>query len=532
MKPRTRSLGLAVSFLLVASVAYTLGRAPKGGAAIPSNATTAIGSTATPVDTPPGWRAHRSQVGYAVAVPPNWAVREDESPSGRVVTVRGPAGAEVIVWPVFTKAALRPATAAAVLRDLSAKLVPGAEWQAPQTSAATAVRMVGRVRDRVAVSAFSWVTSPIGSAGYAYVVAAPQARYPELEPTFTAILESFRLTGAPPPSGGARAAVKLDFVRWQDPLEAAFNLDVPAGWSVGGGTFRASPLDARFELVAASPDGRIRITGGDRDLPGFTEPLPGWEAYYPEGSWYPLRTGGQLFVRRYVPGEAFAQEHVRDKVSRVCGNVTVVETRDRADAVRAVNEIYARYAQALPPGYSRHLTAGEITFACTLGGEPARGYYYAATALSQGAGSRLWKVEALYGYVASSGEEGRAVAALTRMLQSARYNEEWLRMMGNVTAEAGRIASELNAYISGLIRDAYQARGGRAGTGEGRDPSAEWSEAMLGVTNLRDEATGNTFRVESGSNYYWVDPRGTVRGTETYTQPGVDFRELVRLPPT
>ena len=46
------------------------------------------------------------------------------------------------------------------------------------------------------------------------------------------------------------------------------------------------------------------------------------------------------------------------------------------------------------------------------------------------------------------------------------------------------------------------------------------------VEDLTDE-NGNTFRVDSGSSYYWIDPSGTIVGTDTHTQPDVDFRQLV-----
>ena len=45
-----------------------------------------------------------------------------------------------------------------------------------------------------------------------------------------------------------------------------------------------------------------------------------------------------------------------------------------------------------------------------------------------------------------------------------------------------------------------------------------------------DPATGSSFKVENGSNYYWIDDRGSIVGTDTSTQPSVDFRQIVALP--
>jgi hypothetical protein len=45
-----------------------------------------------------------------------------------------------------------------------------------------------------------------------------------------------------------------------------------------------------------------------------------------------------------------------------------------------------------------------------------------------------------------------------------------------------------------------------------------------------DPATSRQIKVESGSNYYWTDQRGTVVCTDTDTRPNLDLRQAVRLP--
>ena len=44
-----------------------------------------------------------------------------------------------------------------------------------------------------------------------------------------------------------------------------------------------------------------------------------------------------------------------------------------------------------------------------------------------------------------------------------------------------------------------------------------------------DEQLGREWEVSSGSNYYWIDPQGYIVGTDTYTRPEIDFRELVHV---
>jgi hypothetical protein len=43
------------------------------------------------------------------------------------------------------------------------------------------------------------------------------------------------------------------------------------------------------------------------------------------------------------------------------------------------------------------------------------------------------------------------------------------------------------------------------------------------VIDVVDPDTGRVTKVDSGSNYYWVDPRGTIVGTETGTRLSLDF---------
>jgi hypothetical protein len=53
------------------------------------------------------------------------------------------------------------------------------------------------------------------------------------------------------------------------------------------------------------------------------------------------------------------------------------------------------------------------------------------------------------------------------------------------------------------------------------------SNAILGVVDVVDEQTGKEYKVENSSSYYWIDHRGNIVGTDTYTVPNIDFRELL-----
>jgi hypothetical protein len=98
-------------------------------------------------------------------------------------------------------------------------------------------------------------------------------------------------------------------------------------------------------------------------------------------------------------------------------------------------------------------------------------------------------------------------------------------MQQNVTAATSRIVADTSAHIAKVVSDSYWSR--QASQDEiGRRRSNQ----ILGVEDVRDPATGRELQVESGSNYYWIDHRGNIAGTDVHSRPTLDFRELVRLP--
>lgn len=234
--------------------------------------------------------------------------------------------------------------------------------------------------------------------------------------------------------------------------------------------------------------------------------------------------GVRMLVRRYTPGAAFAKEYVAGRVARGCADLTIADNRDRPDAVSGINAIYSQYGLA---GMSIRLSAGEAAFRCRGGGQPMAGYYFAGTQHVQAAGmpGGIWNAEYLFGYMAPESKVAVAEAALDHILKSIELNPQWVAMQQNITANTSRIVSRTHADISRMISDSHWSR-----QQVGDEMSRRRSNATLGVEDVVDPATGREMKVESGANYYWIDQRGTVVGTNTDTRPTLDFRELVRLP--
>jgi hypothetical protein len=463
------------------------------------------------------WVAHKQIGGFSVETPHGWTLSAD--PKRGSLAIQGTNREQVMAWPVFIPGRLEGASAAPVLRKLATVLLPEARWEAAQPQGSSAIRANGRAGDRLAVSALTWVNTPKGAACYLYALAAPEAGYKQNEDTFARVLSSLRVTGAAPGSQPAAPA----FVRWQDPRENAFSLEVPSGWKTSGGMFRYASVDTRAAWETVSPDGQIRITGGDSELPPFTLPTQTLAmAGFREGSWYSPGYGVNMMVRRYLPGVAFAREYVTAKAARGCSDVTFTESRERPDFVQAINAVNAQFQNL---GVAISLTAGEVAFTCRQNGQAMSGYYFAGTQLTEHPAGGLWHAEYLGGFLAASGKAAEAQAVLGRIVQSIQVNPQWASMQQNIAANTSQIVSRTHEEISKIISDTYWNRQTVMD-----ELSRRRSNATLGVEDVVDPQTGRGIKVESGSSHYWIDHRGAIVGTDTDTRPNLDFRALIRRP--
>jgi hypothetical protein len=194
-----------------------------------------------------------------------------------------------------------------------------------------------------------------------------------------------------------------------------------------------------------------------------------------------------------------------------------------ATTVQAMNTIMAQHGS---PVMSQRLHAGDTAFRCRQGQVPAVGYVFVATLITGGNdGGAIWNVDQLQGYLSPPERVSQAQAILAHMIGSIRLNPDWVRMQRNVTAATTRIVADTNAHISKIISDSYWSR-----QASGDEISRKRSNQILGLEDARDPATGRELKVQSGSNYYWIDHRGNIAGTDIHSRPSLDFRELVRLP--
>ena len=475
----------------------------------------ALGGTLASGQAQPGWETFRDRRGVALEAPQGWRSAVDGNSTR--VTVSGPRGERMTIWPAYLAEPLSRQGAAAMLPLVARKLEPGMAWGAPAAAGQAGVRMAGRANGQAAVCSVTWVNSPRGAAAYFLLSAAPEAQFAAASPVFSRIFESLTLAA---PQAGAGPGV-----RWSDPREQAFSLEVPANWHMEGGTVRRAAVDVVFAWTLTSPDGAARITGGDSELPTFTIPnqvlaMSGFR----EGSWYSPGYGVRMLVQRYMPGLAFVQSYVTSKVARGCTDLRFTRQQDRTREMGAIN---AQYAQFRSMGMNVQLAAGDVSFTCQRQGRAVEGYYFATTLLTQSMqGPGLWTVDQLYGYTASEGSEQEAEAALSQGLKSFEYNPQWVAMQQGITSSVSKIVAQTQAEISRMSMESFEYR-----QQVSSEATRKFSNAILGVLDARDPATGRELKVDNAANYHWIDVNGKILGTQTDSKPkGIDPRPLVTLP--
>jgi hypothetical protein len=364
-----------------------------------------------------------------------------------------------------------------------------------------------------------------GKSGVLYVMAAREGEFDVRKPRLLASLRSFRF-GVPENSTAAvPAKPKIPYVSWQDPVEQAFTLEVPAGWQVAGGTKRRAAVDIVHVLQAVSPDQRSQIIFNDGNIPAFVLPnqMLEWTGFR-EGSWYSPGYGVQNMVMRYQPGLTFLLGYLRQNFAPRLPSFQLAEQKERPDIVEQFNRIYSR-SQVY--GISTRLDAGDAAFRYDQAGAPGVGYGLAVTQIAQSMSNGVgnWNVSLLFLALGPEAEAETIREISTHMFQTIRMNPQWVAGQQQLTGNVSKIVTETGQAISGIINDTYWTRQGTLD-----DVNRKFSNATLGVTDVVDSATGDAYKVEAGHNYYW-SRSGTnqVVGTGTYTRPDIDFTPLIEF---
>lgn len=451
-------------------------------------------SATDPVAEAPGYDPW-DQDGVSLQHPKGWNVEIDDE--NGTVSIEGTGGEQLYIRPFFTSVSLTDKSAGAALEEVAPSLI-GAQWGAAEGSE-PAIRMSGTIDDHDALAAIAWINSDEGSAGHIYAASSPN--YEVSQEMFVRILESFRLTGS------TQAPAGPEYQTFSDPTEGAFTAELPSGWDVEGAVVRPCPTLVQGFVHASSPDRNAYIKLGS-DYPWFTEPAP--SLFLPEGSTYPHPCGYSSPVLRYLPGDSFVTEWL---LPQTLPEASIVRAESRPDLAGQLTSF----------GLNSY-DAGEVEYTWNDNGELRRGLIVVITERFSFGGSGAWAVWRLAQAEASEAAWSQTLAAGEHLVATFRIDPGWAQSQAQLTAAQSRIIADMGEAVSRTISDGYW---GRQATYDAIFEAR--SDATLEVEDFADPVTGETYTLDSGPEYYWIDPAGNVIGTDTSAKPDIDFRELIRI---
>lgn len=314
----------------------------------------------------------------------------------------------------------------------------------------------------------------------------------------------------------AQAPAGIQFVRWVEPAERAFSIEIPKGWSASGGVKWHSPIDPQAFLRVKSPDGKTTAFIGDPEILSRQVPTPAgrMQAGVGEGQVFRTPSGGPAKLERYLTGLQYAQQH---GASQLCQAPTWVNASDQPEVSRSM-------AAAIAPEVRKYnltatANAGEATFTCgpTLGA-------VAATTVLVGAGGpiQVWTVYRVAGFSADPLNSMEARLVMEHMMSTLVIDSAWQTALDQRTMKiTGAVISMQNAATQSALAASRQqnetlARLNRPNTfspsrsGTGAGTSSGSSRSSNGNVRLCD-AIGRCKTVSDVADSYYMDHSGNVR---------------------
>jgi hypothetical protein len=392
------------------------------------------------------------------------------------------------------------------------------------------VRVTARGAQRNGVSLLLWHASASGTAICLYTIEASPAIYHASANTFAGIMSSFQVqqqTDRVAAPGGSPQT--NSFIRWTDPRENAFSVNVPQGWKTVGGLYRLSATDVRPSLQLVSPDHQLWVLFNDAKIGAFIQPSPALMRYgFREGSTYPLPDGSKMEVKKFYPGQQFAREYVAGAVKGQCSDPRVTSNNARQDLVPGFQ---AEFRAEGGPAANVQFTAGDVSFTCNMRGGggnaaiPMKGNFVAATVSVSSGQSPLWYVYRLYGYLAPAERQPEAENVCQQVVKSFKYDPQWRAKQRQIDAatvqkdnqRSQQVRSQALAAIaadqrqtSEMISSSYT---NRQKTYD--EISRKRENAILGTVDVVDPNSHTQYKIDYNADYHWMSDQGYIAGTQT-----------------
>lgn len=320
------------------------------------------------------------------------------------------------------------------------------------------------------------------------------------------------------------ATSNAGWVKFQDPFEKAFTVEVPQDWAVKGGLFRLGYSDFRPMVDLKSPDGKTYIRFGDVAIPTYSLPD---QSTVRDGEPYDLGAQGQMVVAKYRLGQDYAREYSRFRFEGVCQSVT----RQATDAPAPVAEKDDQDKDII------QTSAGQVSYRCDTREGVRTAYVYARTALHHG----FWQVTSIASFITPPEQVSAVRNIILRSSESAQLNPQWIQYQREMDREGldyqrlrqqtrrAEFNQQIQQYESKMQTSRNQVNAFARQQNAHAAQVQGFDDVLVGVTPTIDPLTGENRRVWTGTkSSYWSNGR-EIRNSDT--SPGPGWHQLEQPPP-
>jgi hypothetical protein len=322
----------------------------------------------------------------------------------------------------------------------------------------------------------------------------------------------------------APIAQAMEWVRFEDPFEQAFTVDIPKGWNARGGMFRLGYSDERPMIDIASPDGLVNVRLGDVSV--RTYELPG-RFHMREGEVDDLGAQAQLAIARYRSGPEFAVAYSHARFFRACHN-PIADSED-------VDFVMQDYLPA--DASAKQITTGQIAYRCDTNQGTRITFAYARTSLC----GRLWQA-ALVSFMAPQRRASLARTIALHCALSFRLGSAWIEYQKQMDAQGLRyqrarqqehlyqLNQQVQEFDAKMRSRRDQVEAFRRQQNARSEQVESFTQALRGVTPTIDPMAGEAREAWTGpKSRYWVNGLGDVVNSDL--QPSPAWRQLQPDPP-
>lgn len=307
----------------------------------------------------------------------------------------------------------------------------------------------------------------------------------------------------------------VELVRFQDPREGAFTIELPLEWNVQVSLERPQGM-IRSCGVATSPDGNSKVFFGDPELPTYYVPNPNMGMYQGMNMGSPM-----MQVYPFVAAEAFFKDYLQQKYSRLAG-FQIQNINPNPELENLLRQRAQEY------GMNPKISTTKIDFSYTQDGENRLGRINGATFLI----NDFWLAD-VSGFM-TDGEAKDMSRLYTHAVNSFQTVPAWQEAENKRNQQAmanSQAQHEQRMAANKRQFDAHQnMMKGRYAAADAQHQNWRQNQAIQDrsherfIDNIRDENTITNGQYEtkvvSGYNDYYVDPNtGNYFGTNSSENP-------------